>query len=130
MQKTLIDPRGDRKAQVQIPRQTIGALGWGAVRLAAATNTLGIAEGVEKALAAMQLFKVPCWASLGAARMHRVQIPDSVHTMHIFADNDDAGRLAAERTAHANRHRKVLLRFPPDPHKDGMTFLSQSRVAA
>jgi putative DNA primase/helicase len=118
VQKTLIDPRGDRKAQVRIPRQTMGALGWGAVRLGAATHTLGIAEGIEKALAAMQLFHVPCWASLGAARMHRVWIPDTVSTLHIFADNDDAGRAAAERTAHAHRHRKVLLRFPPEQLKD------------
>ena len=126
IQKTLIDPRGDRKAQIRIPRQTMGALGWGAVRLAAATDSLGIAEGIEKALAAIQIFHVPCWASLGAARMHRVWIPDTVRTLHIFADNDDAGRAAAERTAHANRHRKVLLRFPPDPHKDWDDLLERT----
>jgi hypothetical protein len=118
VQRTLIDPRGDRKAQVRIPRLTIGALGWGAVRLGAATDVLGLAEGTEKALAAMQLFKVPCWSSLGASRMHRVFIPDDVIELHIFLDNDDAGRAAAERTAHAHRHRKVLLHFPPEQFKD------------
>jgi putative DNA primase/helicase len=118
VQQTLIDPRGDRKAQVRIPRQTTGALGWGAVRFAAANDRLGIAEGTEKALAAMQLFGVPCWSSLGAARMHRAWIPDQVREFHIFVDNDDAGRAAAERTAHAHRHRKVVLRFPPDEFKD------------
>lgn len=118
LQQTLIDPRGDRKAQVRIPRQTVGALGWGAVRLAAAGDVLGLAEGTEKALAAMQLFAVPCWASLGAARMHRVWVPDHVQEVHVFLDNDDAGRAAAERTAHAHRHRKVVLRFPPDQFKD------------
>jgi putative DNA primase/helicase len=118
VQRTLIDPRGDRKAQVRIPRLTIGALGWGAVRMAAATDVLALAEGTEKALAAMQLFNVPCWASLGASRMHRVWIPDEVTELHIFLDNDDAGRAAAERTAHAHRHRKVLLHFPPEQFKD------------
>jgi hypothetical protein len=118
VQQTLIDPRGDRKAQVRIPRQTVGALGWGAVRLACAIDVLGLAEGVEKALAGMQLFRVPCWSSLGAARMHRVWIPDHVHELHIFVDNDDAGRAAAERTAYAHRHRRVLLRFPPEGFKD------------
>jgi putative DNA primase/helicase len=118
VQRTLIDPRGDRKAQVRIPRMTIGALGWGAIRLAAAADVLGLAEGTEKALAAMQLFNVPCWSSLGAGRMHRVYIPDDVCELHIFLDNDDAGRAAAERTAHAHRHRKVLLHFPPDRFKD------------
>jgi putative DNA primase/helicase len=118
VQLTLIDPRGDRKAQVQIPRMTIGALGWGAVRFAAATEVLGLAEGTEKALAAMQLFNVPTWSSLGAGRMHRVWVPDQVAELHIFVDNDPAGRAAAERTAYAHRHRRVLLRFPPEQFKD------------
>jgi putative DNA primase/helicase len=118
VQRTLIDPRGDRKAQVRIPRMTIGALGWGAIRLAAATDVLGLAEGTEKALAAMQLFDVPCWSSLGAGRMHRVWIPDHVRELQIFVDNDDAGRAAAERTAHAHRHRRVVLQFPPSAFKD------------
>ncbi len=118
VQVTLIDPRGDRKAQVRLPRKTIGALGWGAIRLAAATDELALAEGTEKGLAAMQLFGVPCWSSLGAGRMHRVWIPDDVRTLHIFADNDEPGRVAAERTAHAHRHRRVVLHFPPDGCKD------------
>jgi hypothetical protein len=118
VQRTLLDPRGDRKAQVRLPRLTIGALGWGAVRMAAATDVLGLAEGAEKSLAAIQLFHVPCWSSLGASRMHRVWIPDDVLELHVFLDNDDAGHAAAERTAHAHRHRKVLLHFPPEQFKD------------
>jgi putative DNA primase/helicase len=118
VQRTLLDPRGDRKAQVRIPRLTTGTLGWGAVRLGAAGGVLGLADGTEKALAAMQLFHVPCWSSLGASRMHRVFIPDDVTELHVFLDNDDAGRAAAERTAHAHRHRKVLLHFPPERFKD------------
>ena len=118
VQCTLIDLRGDRKAPVAIPRRTIGAIGCGAVRLAAATDVLGVAEGIEKALAAMQLFGVPCWASLGAGRMHRVHVPDDVRDLHIFADNDEPGRAGAERTAHAHRHRRVLLQFPPQGFKD------------
>jgi putative DNA primase/helicase len=118
VQKTLIDPRGDRKAQVHIPRMTIGALGWGAIRLGAATTTLGLAEGTEKGLAAMQLFGVPCWSSLGAARMHRVWVPDQVSELHVFLDNDEAGRTAAVRTTSAHRYRRVILRFPPEQFKD------------
>jgi putative DNA primase/helicase len=118
VQSTLIDPRGDRKAQVRVPRKTVGALGWGAVRLAAAGETLGLAEGTEKALAAMQLFQVPCWSTLGGGRMHRVWVPPSVRELFIFADNDDCGRAAVERTAHAHRHRRVIIRFPPDGFKD------------
>jgi hypothetical protein len=118
VQTTLINARGERKAPVAMPRRTVGALGAGAVRLAAATDALGLAEGTEKALAAMQLFDVPCWASLGAGRMHRVAIPQGVRELHLFLDNDEAGRAAAERTAYANRTRKVVLHFPPADCKD------------
>jgi putative DNA primase/helicase len=117
-QVTLIDPRGDRKAQVRIPRRTVGALGWGAIRLAAADDMLGLAEGWEKALAAFQLFGIPTWSTLGAGRMHRVRVPDTVQELYIFADNDEPGRVATERTAHEHRHRRVILRFPPEQFKD------------
>lgn len=67
VQITFLDPRGDRKAQVAAPRKMIGALGRGAVRLGPAGETLGIAEGTESALSAMQLFATPVWACLGRA---------------------------------------------------------------
>jgi putative DNA primase/helicase len=114
VQATLLDPRGDRKAQVRVPRKTVGALGWGAVRLAAATDKLGLAEGIETALSAMQITGIPTWACLGACRMHRVWVPDTVQELHLFGDNDDPGRDAVERTAHAHRHRRVMVHFPPD----------------
>jgi putative DNA primase/helicase len=88
VQVTRLDPSGERKAQVPIPRRTFGALGNGAVRLAAAGDVLGLAEGVESALSAMQLSGVPTWACLGASRMHRVAVPESILELHVFADND------------------------------------------
>lgn len=66
----------------------------------------------------MQLASVPCWACLSAGRMHRVTVPAGVRELHIFADNDEAGRAAAERAAYANRFRRVVLRYPPDGCKD------------
>lgn len=107
-----------KKADVAIPRITTGALGLGAVRLDKAGDILGIAEGIETALSAMQIFNIPVWASLGAARMHRVAIPESVRELHIFGDNGDPGRAAAERTADVHRARKRVLRFPPKGCKD------------
>jgi hypothetical protein len=125
VQTTLIDPRGDRKAQVRMPRKTTGALGWGAVRLAAATDKLGLAEGVETALSAMRLTGIPTWACLGACRMHRVWVPDEVQELHLFGDNDDPGRDAVERTAHAHRHRRVVVHFPPDRFPDWNDMLTE-----
>jgi hypothetical protein len=71
VQTTLLTLAG-RKAPVSIPRITTGALGAGAARLAKATDVLGLTEGVESALSAMQLTGIPTWACLGAGRMHRV----------------------------------------------------------
>jgi hypothetical protein len=132
-QLTFIDPRGDRKAQGATPRRTIGKMHAGAVRLAAAGDVLGLAEGIETALAAMQLTGVPCWACLGAPRMARVVIPDCVRELHIFADADEPGRLAAEQTAKAHPQRRVVVHLPPDgfgDYADLAADLAKSEVAA
>ena len=130
VQVTQLDPGGERKAQVLVPRRTYGALGDGAVRLAAAGDVLGLAEGVESALSAMQLSGIPTWACLGASRMHRVAVPESVRELHLFMDNDGPGRDAGERTALAHRHRRVVLRSPPDHLNDWNDFLCAKGIAA
>jgi hypothetical protein len=118
VQVTFLDPRGDRKAQGATPRKTIGKMHAGAVRLGPAGEVLGLAEGIETAMAAQQLSSVPCWACLGSQRMARVAIPDCVRELHIFADADEPGRLAAEQTAKAHAHRRVIVRCPPDGFGD------------
>ena len=109
-----------QKAPIKIPRMTIGKLGTGAVRLARATDVLGLAEGLETALGAMQLSGVPTWAVLGAQRLSTVSVPDAVKTIHIFTDNDGPGRRAADRAADllTREGRHVSLRFPPDGDGD------------
>ncbi len=118
VQVTFLDPRGNRKVQGATPRKTIGRMHGGAVRLGPAGDVLGLAEGTETALAAMQLTGVPCWACLGSKRMARVSIPDTVRELHLFADDDEPGRLAAEQTAKAHAHRRIVKRFPPDGFGD------------
>jgi putative DNA primase/helicase len=125
IQTTFLTADGKRASGV-VPRINQGALGRGAVRLAAASEALGLAEGIETALSAMQLFDVPVWAALGAQRMDRVAIPPEVRELFIFADNDGPGRAAAERTAYAHRFRKVHLRYPPSGN-DWNDFLISNR---
>jgi DNA primase len=52
--------------------------------------------------------------------MHVVSIPDQVRELHLFVDDDEPGRAAAERTAarHTAEGRRVVLRLPPEGFKD------------
>jgi Toprim domain len=70
---------------------------------------IGLCEGWETGLAAMQVSRLPVWCSLSASRMHRVAVPANVRRIVIFADNDPAGREAAERTAQLQRQHGRLV---------------------
>lgn len=120
VQLTFLRPTDGAKARVYAPRMTRGSLGTGAVRLAPAGETLGIAEGVETGLSAMEMTRIPVWVSLGGQRLGRLTLPPHVRRVVIFGDNDAAGRLMAERAAGAySRHgRAVELRWPPDGCND------------
>ena len=110
---------GEGKAPLGSPKMALGPLGTGAVRLAKAEEELGLAEGIETALSAMQLFNVPCWAALGS-RLDKVWIPDIVQRVVIYADNGEPGRQAAHKAIEAftSQGRKVTLRLPPDGYGD------------
>jgi len=41
---------------------------------------------MEDALAVYQLYRIPCWACVGASRMAGVWIPDQVNELIVFAD--------------------------------------------
>lgn len=131
VQATFLRAIDGSKAHVSSPRLTFGSLSDGAVRTAMAGTIMGVAEGTENALAATELTGCPCWASLGAARLHRVAFPDSVRELHIFADDDDPGRRASARTAavHQARGLRVVERLPPKPARDWAEVISASGFA-
>lgn len=123
IQQTWLTPDGGKASG---KRLTTGNLGGGAVRLGPAAKAMGLAEGVETALSAMQMAGLPVWASLGAARLHRVELPAEVGEVHVFVDNDEPGRAAAKRAAdiHTSLGRRVCLRSPPDECGDWNDFLN------
>lgn len=121
-----------RKAPLDVPRLTVGRLGSGAVRLAAAGDVLGLAEGVETALSAMELSSVPCWAVLGARRLGNVTLPENAREVHLFVDNDEAGRLGADKAVErfTATGRRVVVRRPPSEFKDWNDALRARQAVA
>jgi putative DNA primase/helicase len=111
---------------------TNGPLRTGAVRLTPIGDSgeLGLAEGVETALSATQLLGVPCWATLGAERLHQIEIPSVVKHVYIFADNDEAGRKAADKAKDSYCEYDMTIWRPPDEHKDWNDYLKEIRKAA
>lgn len=61
------------------------------IKLFQAGSVLGIAEGIESALSATQLYKVPAWSCMNAAFIKKFRAPTGVEILYIFADNDSGG---------------------------------------
>ncbi|AMK26175.1 DUF7146 domain-containing protein [Sphingobium sp. TKS] len=60
-------------------------------------SVLALAEGFETARAFNLLEGEPCWASLGARRLDRLILPQSLSSLILAADNDGEGERAAAR---------------------------------
>lgn len=92
------------KAPVDPPKKFMEGkpLNGSAVRLSAIEEHLGIAEGIETALAAALSFGVPVWASTNATLLQAWLLPDGVKRVSIYADNDSTftGQSAAYALAH------------------------------
>jgi hypothetical protein len=116
IQRTYIDPRGDRKAQVATPKKTLGTVTGGAVRLAAAAPTLALCEGVEDALALAQMTGQAAWAVLGASNFRNFQPLPVTQKIVLAPDADLAGDKAVAEAAErfAELGLKVLHLRPPE----------------
>jgi len=85
-------------------------------------DVLGVAEGVETAIAAKMLFQIPVWSLINTALMKSWKPPAKVKQVIIFGDNDHnyAGQAAAFNLA--NRLKlmgtDVTIKFPPEKGQD------------
>jgi putative DNA primase/helicase len=87
--RTFITIDGD-KANVPLPKKVMPGkpLRTAAVRLSGVETTLGIAEGIETALAASIRFGAPVWAATSAALLESWVPPASVERVLIAGDAD------------------------------------------
>jgi putative DNA primase/helicase len=89
-----------------------------------ADDTLGLAEGIETALAASAQTGVPTWSALNTSLLAKFEPPANVKRLVIFADRDVAGLNAAAQLMQRLQGRVALeIRTPPAPHKDFADFL-------
>lgn len=92
------------------------------IKIGPACETLGIAEGIETALAASRLFSIPVWAAISATLLEQWMPPEIVKTVIVFGDNDDSftGQVSAYKLAKILRNKgiKVEVRIPDEAGKD------------
>lgn len=115
--------RQGRKLTDQEPRKLLSPLtgrGGCAVRLLRPdSEVLGIAEGIETALAAAMRHGVPTWAALNTSLLQKFEPPAGITRLVIFADRDEPGLLSAAHLMQRLQGRVELeIRAPPAPAKD------------
>lgn len=131
--RTFIEPgTGSKATDLITSRMMLGRPGRGAVQLAPATSVLGLAEGIETALAAMQLHNIPVWATLGAERAGRIWLPSRLKRLILLFDRDAAGLVADRHASMAYQRAGLEIEsvWPPAPHNDwAEVLLATSQVA-
>jgi putative DNA primase/helicase len=87
----------DGSGKAPAAKKMLGTIAEAAVRLFPMPDDghLGVAEGIETALAAQAIFGVACWAALSADGLARFKWPEGTRRVTIYADAGDAGRQAA-----------------------------------
>lgn len=108
--RTFLADDGFGKANVAKPRMMAGPYGKGpTIRLMPTAPLMGISEGIETALAAARLFRIPVWSVICAGGIETFEPPPECEHLIIFADHDKHG--VSQRAAKSLCDR---LRFPTE----------------
>jgi putative DNA primase/helicase len=127
------DGSGKREMPDGIPsKMMLGTAKSAAVCLHNAGSQLGLAEGIETALSAHRIFKMPVLAAMSAPGIREFPVIHGITFLRIFADHDKAGRSAAHmckrRYEAAGTGTVVEIRYPPEPKSDWNDFLMKEHV--
>ena len=114
----------------------VGTIRGGAVRLFEVIDRMGVAEGIESAIACTEYFDVPTWASISAGGMESFEPPTGIKRVLVFGDNDR--NFAGQKAAYVLAHRlvrdpkvdlEVEVSIPPEPGTDWLDVLNRARAA-
>jgi phage/plasmid primase-like uncharacterized protein len=132
--RTFLQADGSGKANVNPDKMMLGPIKYGAVRLAPPGPRMGIAEGIETALACQQATGIPTWAALSSGNLVHMALPPISVTPEvvIFADRDNSGQTAAAEAAarFLREGRRVRIAEPPDGFNDFNDLLLSDRSDA
>lgn len=104
----------------------------GAIRLYPAVNgAIGVAEGIETAIACYELHGIPTWATVSASLMASFIPPIGVKKIYIYGDNDSHKTYAGQAAAYSLAKRLIEVnKMPaevliPDGPGDWLDVLNQ-----
>jgi putative DNA primase/helicase len=112
---------------------SVANINGGAVRLFEPGEELGVAEGIESALAAHELFDLPTWAALSEGGLRSFIPPPGLMRLVVLADNDASfiGQRAALDLAYRLRRDDpglmVQVETPPEFDTDWLDVLLAKR---
>jgi putative DNA primase/helicase len=111
-------------------KMVLGRARGGVIRLRAFAEHLGIAEGIETALSASQVFGTAVWASLSKVGVAKFPVLKGVKRLTVFADHDAPGVQAAEQCCRRYQSAGINaeLRHPGKPGSDWNDFVMEENV--
>ena len=101
--------QGGKKAPVSSPKKIMPVcqpMAGGCINLTPVAEHIGITEGVESALACMDRFNLPVWASSNTAMLEAFEPPQGIKSLIIYADND--ANYAGQKSAYILANRLAL----------------------
>lgn len=140
LHRTYLDTDGNKSPVLDVkklmPSAVDGAALGGAIRLFPAAKLLGVAEGIETAIAVHLATGMPVWSCVNTSLMKRLIVPPVVEHLVIWADHDkinpktskrpgeDAATVLTERMHAVGRTTEILT--PPGtvgPGDEGIDWL-------
>jgi len=109
LHRTFLTNNGN-KANIENPKKVLPALQsmcGGAIRLFEPKDgMIGVAEGIETALAVYQLTNIPCWSVVSSVLMQKFEPPAGIKYVMIFGDRDAS--FTGQKSAYILANRLVI----------------------